>query len=119
MEVKQTHESQFQVKDLGDLHYLLGVTVTQNKEIKSVWLGQPMYISTLLHHFGLQDSKPVATPVSSGLMMKATAQDELVNTRAIASGTAGMALAIPGFSSKKGIAKGRGLIYGGVLILSL
>uniref|UniRef100_A0A1X7VE36 Reverse transcriptase Ty1/copia-type domain-containing protein n=1 Tax=Amphimedon queenslandica TaxID=400682 RepID=A0A1X7VE36_AMPQE len=99
MEVKQTHESQFQVKDLGDLHYLLGVTVTQNKVIKSVWLGQPMYISTLLHHFGLQDSKPVATPVSSGLkMMKATAQDELVNTRAIASGTAGTALAIPGFS---------------------
>ena len=33
-EVKRALSAQFDVKDLGDLHYLLGVTIIQNREKK-------------------------------------------------------------------------------------
>ena len=42
-EVKREIESKFKVKDLGELHYFLGVKVVQNKEKQSIWLGQPSY----------------------------------------------------------------------------
>ena len=42
--VKKVMSAQFGVKDLGELHYILGVTVNQNPEEKSIWIGQPNYV---------------------------------------------------------------------------
>ena len=39
-EVKRALSAQFEVKDLGDLHYLLGVAVNQNHAEKSICIGQ-------------------------------------------------------------------------------
>ena len=38
-EVKQALSQKFQVKDLGDLHYFLGVKVVQNQKNRTVWIG--------------------------------------------------------------------------------
>ena len=37
-EVKEDLAKQFQVKDMGELHYFLGVKIIQSGE---VWIGQP------------------------------------------------------------------------------
>ena len=72
-EVKSALSAQFEVKDLGDLHYLLGVAVNQNHAEKSIWIGQPTYTSTILEKFGMKEAKPIATPVNTdSKLVKAT-----------------------------------------------
>ena len=79
-DVKSKLSAEFAVKDLGDLQYLLGVSITQNSTEKSVWIGQPVYTLNVLEKFGLKDAKPVATPVCvSSKLTKATDDDELVD----------------------------------------
>jgi len=59
--VKRAMETRFQMKDLGELHYLLGVNVKQNAS--SIELHQKFYIEQLLKRFGMQDCEPVSTPM--------------------------------------------------------
>ena len=78
-EVKRALSAQFEVKDLGDLHYLLGVSVIQNPKQQSIWIGQPTYTNNVLKKFGMEDAKSIATPVNIGSkLVKATENDELV-----------------------------------------
>ncbi len=78
--VKSMLAAQFEVKDLGDSQYLLGVSIIQNHTEKSVWIGQPTYTLNVLEKFGLKDAKSVATPVCTGSKLaKATEKDELVD----------------------------------------
>jgi len=44
----------FQVKDMGELHYFLGVSVKQNIDTSKIWIGQPSYAQTMLKKFGLE-----------------------------------------------------------------
>ena len=79
-EVKRALCAQFEVKDLGELHYILGVTVNQIYEKNSIWIGQPAYTASIIEKFGMENAKSVATPVSSGVkLVKATEKDELID----------------------------------------
>uniref|UniRef100_A0A1X7UWB4 Reverse transcriptase Ty1/copia-type domain-containing protein n=1 Tax=Amphimedon queenslandica TaxID=400682 RepID=A0A1X7UWB4_AMPQE len=70
-DVKSKLSAEFEVKDLGELQYLLE---------RLVWIGQPTYTLNILQKFGLQDAKPVATPMCvSSKLRKATDDDELVD----------------------------------------
>lgn len=78
--VKKLLANQFEVKDLGELNYLLGVTVKQDHSSNSVWIGQPTYTSNILDRFGMSESKAVVTPVSScSKLIQATDSDEIVD----------------------------------------
>ncbi|KAK3894704.1 hypothetical protein Pcinc_001550 [Petrolisthes cinctipes] len=61
--VKDSLASQFKLKDLSELQYFLGVKVVQNTVKGQIWIGQPLYIENILKKFGMEDSKPVETPV--------------------------------------------------------
>ena len=50
----------YELKDLGGLKYFLGVEVDSTNT--SLWLGQPIYIDTLLDRFNMKNCKPVTTP---------------------------------------------------------
>lgn len=52
----------FAIKDLGHLHYFLGIEVTNSDGIYH--LGQAKYIIDLLHRAELVDSKPLPTPMA-------------------------------------------------------
>ena len=45
--VKQTIGQQFQIKDMGELHYFLGVKVVRDFKSGNVWIGQQLYIQTI------------------------------------------------------------------------
>ncbi len=47
-QVKNALAKEFEIKDLGKLHYFLGMSVVQYDENKSVWIGQPVYTENLL-----------------------------------------------------------------------
>ena len=46
---------------MGKLHYFLGIV--QNDKTNHVWIGQPAYTEALLKKFGMENAKPVKTPV--------------------------------------------------------
>ena len=70
----------FQVKDMGELHYFLGVSVKQNSETGETWISQPAYIQAVLKKFGLEHCKPVNTPVTQGTkLLKATEESNMVD----------------------------------------
>jgi hypothetical protein len=56
-------QDEFALKDLGDLHYFLGIEV--NKATCDIVLTQEKYASDLLKKVGMSGCKPVATPLST------------------------------------------------------
>ena len=74
--------SRFEVKDMGLLHYFVGVKIVQDRAKGSVWIGQPAYAATLLERFGMENAKSVTTPVSCGLqLVKARDSDKVLIRR--------------------------------------
>ena len=56
----------FELVDLGDINWLLGISITRDLETKTVSLGQQSYIEQILAHFGLSDARPDITPMEPG-----------------------------------------------------
>ena len=76
-QVKTELGKSFRVKDLGELHYFLGVNVKQNSDGGNIWIGQPSYTQEVLKKFRLEHCKPAATPVAQGTkLLKATDDSE-------------------------------------------
>ena len=50
----------FELKDLGDLNYFLGVQISRTQF--GLTLSQPKYASEVLHRFHMENSKPTKTP---------------------------------------------------------
>jgi hypothetical protein len=59
----QDLHDEFALKDLGELHYFIGIEVTKAKD--GLILSQEKYASDLLKKEGMSDCKPVATPLST------------------------------------------------------
>jgi hypothetical protein len=59
----QNLSQEFALKDLGDLHYFLGIEV--HKVTDGILLTQEKYASNLLHRVGMGDCKPVNSPMST------------------------------------------------------
>jgi hypothetical protein len=62
--VKNTLKSEFEVTDLGDLHWLFGIKI--KFKIKRIALSQTAYIDTILSGFGLQDCNPTILRIDEG-----------------------------------------------------
>nr|KYP64540.1 Retrovirus-related Pol polyprotein from transposon TNT 1-94 [Cajanus cajan]KYP64559.1 Retrovirus-related Pol polyprotein from transposon TNT 1-94 [Cajanus cajan] len=56
--------SMFSLKDVGPLHYILGIEVSPNND-GGLFLSQAKYIQDLLHRANMHDSKPLPTPMGS------------------------------------------------------
>ena len=80
--VKEELSSKFDIKDLGELKYFLGMSVVQDQEKKETWLGQPAHTARLLTKMGMSDCKPVKTPTDpSHHLVKATEAEETLDQR--------------------------------------
>ena len=79
-EVKCALSSQFNVKDMGELKYFLGVKVVQDIPGGTIWMGQPSYTETVLREFSMVDAKAVKTPMNSSVKLsKATENSRSVD----------------------------------------
>ena len=59
-EVEWALTDEFKMKDMGPLHYCLGVSIIQGEDC--IWLHQKQYILNMLKRFGLAEAKTVSTP---------------------------------------------------------
>ncbi|SMN02585.1 hypothetical protein SPONN_1431 [uncultured Candidatus Thioglobus sp.] len=79
-EVKAALSEKFDVKDLGRLHYFLGVQVIQDEEKGTIWIGQPTFTESILQKYGMCEAKPVKTPVCvNSKLLKASEESELTD----------------------------------------
>ena len=58
------------MKDMGELHYYVGVCIVQDKERKQVYLHQGLYIKKMLKKFGQTQAKSVSTPADLNVRLQ-------------------------------------------------
>ena len=70
----------FEMKDMGEADYILGVEILRDHSKKLLGLSQQTYIQKVLEHFQMHNCKPIDTPVakneSLSLDMCPKTQDE-------------------------------------------
>ena len=59
--IKSDIASQFETRDLGELHSFLGIKIIQDSKGGQIWLGQPNYSKS--QQFGMENSKSRRTPL--------------------------------------------------------
>ena len=78
--VKDDLSRKFDTKDLGKLSYFLGMKIELNKDDGSVWIGQRAYTESILKKFGMEECKPISTPVDvSSKLTCATENDDCID----------------------------------------
>jgi hypothetical protein len=80
LKVKLNEE--LEMKDLGELHYFLGIQVHRNRKERQLSINQTGYINSILERFEMTNSKPMSTPIAIGTKLKkATTNDYLVDQK--------------------------------------
>ena len=64
-DTKRKLAAKFKMKDLGMMHYFLGMEVW--KSVDGIFLGQGRYVVEILKRFGMIDCKAMTTPMASNL----------------------------------------------------
>jgi len=67
-----TLAKEFRLKEMGPLHFFLGMELTPTSPSGSYVLSQHRYICDLLRRTNMHESKPVPTPMSSTMKLTAT-----------------------------------------------
>ena len=61
--------SQFQMKDLGDVSYVLSIKLMRDRKNRRLALSQASYIEKILVRFNMQNSKKVSLPSRHGVYL--------------------------------------------------
>ena len=71
-EVKQLKtdlSARFEMTDLGEAEYVLGLQLTRNRRARTLSLSQSDYIRRLLERYGMSDCNKAPTPIPTGLRL--------------------------------------------------
>ncbi|MBW0564333.1 hypothetical protein O181_104048 [Austropuccinia psidii MF-1] len=82
---KERIKASFDMKDLGDIEYVLGMKVTRDQSRRIINLSQELYIENILIDFEIEDFRPVSTPQVpfSGLTPVSTTAASINDQRAV------------------------------------
>ena len=68
-EMKKMLGAEFDVHDLGEPRYLIGMEITRDHRAGTVTLSQQQYILHILEKQQMTDAKPVATPIDPNVTL--------------------------------------------------
>ena len=68
--VKEDLTVQFRMKDLGNLHYCLGITIERDEDQHCLWLHQRQYISSILVKYRVTEANIVSTPIDLSVKLQ-------------------------------------------------
>jgi hypothetical protein len=63
-EYKRKIHARHSITDLGPIHWLLGIKITRDRDVRTISLSQGSYINTIINRFNLGDAKPLPTPMT-------------------------------------------------------
>ena len=69
--------TEFEMKELGMMHYFVGMEVWQTTD--GIFLGQGKYAVEILKRFGMMDGKAMDTPMAPNLKLLSDASSETVD----------------------------------------
>ena len=78
VDAKRMLAIEFEIKDLGMMHYFLGMEVWQSTY--GIFLGQGKYVVDILKRFKMLDYKDIGTPMASNLKLLCDASLETVDS---------------------------------------
>jgi hypothetical protein len=79
--VKETVKAiskRWEIKDLGDVSQILGLQVNRDREKGILTLSQRPYVEALIKEYGLEDAKPITTPISDRNALTKGRTDEIL-----------------------------------------
>jgi hypothetical protein len=65
---KEDLKKTFEMDDMGEAAYFVGVRITRDRQEKTISLCQDAYAKKILERFGMENCNPVATPMAAGAM---------------------------------------------------
>ena len=72
----------FEMVDQGDIRYLLGMLIKRDRKSKTLTISQQAYLEKIVKKFGMENSKPVSTPLEPGKkFQKEDSNEELFNVQ--------------------------------------
>ena len=74
---KENLATEYDMKDLGLMHYFLGLEVWQQKG--EIFLGQGRYTTEILKRFQMEDFRPMTTPMITNWKKIDTSKDDEVD----------------------------------------
>jgi hypothetical protein len=66
----------FHVEDLGELHYVLGMSVKRNRGLRALAISQKTYLQGVLKRFDMENCMSVSTPLEFGKKYEALSEEE-------------------------------------------
>jgi hypothetical protein len=74
--LKSKLEDEFEMSDLGELHYCLGVEFERNHANRTITMSQSKYIEEMLKRFNMEECKPIGTPLDvNSKLLKLTEEE--------------------------------------------
>ncbi|KAE9276996.1 hypothetical protein PR003_g28907 [Phytophthora rubi] len=68
-EMKRIFIERFEMKDLGELHYILGWEVTRNRQERTIFISQSKYTKTVLERFNMEKCNGCKAPSTADLKL--------------------------------------------------
>ena len=63
--IKKKLTKSFKMKDMGPAYWVLGIRVTRDREAGTISLDQTQYAKDVLKRYGMENAKPVPTPITN------------------------------------------------------
>jgi hypothetical protein len=79
--LKSQLEKEFEMSDLGELNYCLGVQFQRDRKTHTITMSQTSYIEEVLRRFNMEDCKPVATPSDANSKLLKLSDEEFGNVQ--------------------------------------
>ena len=63
---KSDLSSEYGIKDMGSLQWLLGIGIERDREMRIISFSQTAYIQKMIEHFGMEEAKLLSVPMNPG-----------------------------------------------------
>jgi hypothetical protein len=73
LQIKEELNQKFEMKDLGELHFFLGMEVERYREERLLRINQIKYLKEILKRFRMEECKPIGVPLDPKVKLKRNA----------------------------------------------
>ena len=82
--MKQLLSAEYEMKDLGEAKFVLGIEIERDRQRRTVHLNQSKYVEEVLERFDMSDCKGCPTPMDAGLKLSKPSASEVTCSPAFA-----------------------------------